>query len=295
MKIVPGQISQQKLFSYLLGAIAPRPIAFASTMDKQGKTNLSPFSFFNVFGSNPPILVFSPSRRGRDNTLKNTLLNLREVPEVVISCVTYSMVQQANLASNDYPHGVSEFEKAGFQQLPSEFVKPKRIMESPVNFECKVLQIIETGDGPGAGNLVVCEVLMMHLDEAVLDEEGRIDPRKIDLVARMGGDFYCRASGSAVFTVEKPGIQPGIGVDHLPDNIRNSRILTGNDLGVLGSQTDMPDETEINQVLFNPYVREMLDTLPFEDPDRETLLHEYARNLIGQGRAREALCLLMIK
>lgn len=294
MKIDPGEVSVQKMHSYLLNAVAPRPIAFASTVDRHGKPNLSPFSFFNVFGANPPILVFSPSRRGRDNTLKNTYENVKEIPEVVISMVTYSMVRQVSLASNEFPKGVNEFKKAGFHALASDIVKPFKIEESPVNFECKVLQVIETGDGPGAGNLVVCEVLRMHIDDKVLDANGMIDTEKLDLVARMGGDFYCRASGGALFIVEKPGSVPSIGIDSLPENVRNSKVLSGNDLGILGSFSTLPASDELNSILFIPEIRKILDDHRFEEPKRETLLHKYAKKLIRAGKAREALCLLMI-
>lgn len=294
MVIDPSQIPVQKLHSYLLGAVAPRPIAFASTIDSKGNANLSPFSFFNVFGANPPVLVFSPSRRGRDNTVKNSFENVKEVPEVVISMVTFSMVQQMNLASNEFPKGVNEFVKSGFTPLASELVQPFRVKESPVNFECKVIQVIETGDGPGAGNLVVCEVLRMHISDSVLDANGAIDTQKLDLVARMGGDLYCRASGEALFKIEKPGTLPAIGVDNLPLTVQNSNVLTGNDLGILGSFTSLPTEEEINKVLFFPEVRNLVETFRQDDPERELKLHEFARNLISQGRAREALCLLMI-
>lgn len=294
MIINPGDVSVQKMFAYLLSAVAPRPIAFASTIDLQGRPNLSPFSFFNAFGANPPILVFSPSRRGRDNTLKNTLENIQEVPQVVISVVTYDMVQQVNLASNEFPRGVNEFEKAGFQPIPSELVKPFRVKESPVNFECKVQQVIETGDGPSAGNLVICEVLRMHIHDTVLKEDGTIDTEKIDLVARMGEDYYCRAHAEALFRVQKPGTVPALGYDNLPENVRNSKVLTGNDLGVLSNQSEMPSEEELNRLLFHPEVREMLDAHPYEDPEREVLLHEYAKKLISDGKIREALSLLMI-
>jgi flavin reductase (DIM6/NTAB) family NADH-FMN oxidoreductase RutF len=295
MKIDPGDITVQKLHSYLLSAVAPRPIAFASTVDKLGNPNLSPFSFFNVFGANPPILIFSPSRRGRDNTLKNTFENVKEVPEVVISMVTYAMVQQVSLASNEFPKGVNEFQKAGFHTLPSGLIKPFRIKESPVNFECKVIQVIETGDGPGAGNLVVCEVLRMHIDDKVLDKNGLIDIEKLDLVARMGGDYYCRASGGALFKVEKPGSVPSIGIDSLPENVRNSKVLSGNDLGILGSFSTLPSSEELNNILFVPDIRQVLDDQSSGIPLSQTRLHTFAKKLIREGRVREALCLLMIK
>lgn len=228
------------MHGYLLGAVAPRPIAFASTIDKEGNVNLSPFSFFNCFGANPPILVFSPARRGRDNTTKHSYENVLEVPEVVINIVNFAMVQQASLASVEYPKGVNEFIKAGFTQVHSSMVKPPRVRESPVSFECKVLQVIPTGDQGAAGNLIICEVLLVHIKDEILDEDGRIDPNKLDAVARMGGDWYCRAQGDALFTVPKPLDKIGIGIDQLPEKIRTSKILTGNDLGMLGNIERIP-------------------------------------------------------
>ena len=240
MKIIPGEISTGKLHAYMLGSIAPRPIAFASTIDKNGVPNLSPFSFFNCFGSNPPILIFSPAKRVRDNSIKHTLENVKEVPEVVINMVNYNIVQQMSLTSCEFPKGVNEFTKAGFTAVASEKVKPFCVAESPVNIECKVKDIIETGHEGGAGNLIICEIVMMHIKDGVLDAEGKIDPQKIDLVARMGADYYCRASGSAVFEVPKPNLKLGIGIDNLPEKIRNSKVLTGNDLGMLANVETIP-------------------------------------------------------
>ncbi|MEI8006054.1 MAG: flavin reductase family protein [Bacteroidota bacterium] len=200
----PKDLSIPKLQGLVQGAVAPRPIAFASTIDLQGRPNLSPFSFFNVFGMNPPLLIFSPSRRGRENTVKDTYMNVKEVPEVVINVVSYSMVQKVSDSSANFPRGVNEFEKTGFGMLPSDLVKPFRVKESPVQFECKVLQVIETGRQGSAGNLVLCEILRMHIDPSIMDEQGRIDPNKIDLVGRMGRDYYVRASGAALFEVPKP-------------------------------------------------------------------------------------------
>jgi flavin reductase (DIM6/NTAB) family NADH-FMN oxidoreductase RutF len=241
MIINPKEIPVGKMHSYLLGAVAPRPIAFASTIDQEGNVNLSPFSFFNCFGANPPILVFSPARRGRDNTTKHSYENVLEVPEVVINIVNHAMVQQSSLASTEFPKGVNEFIKAGFTQVPSTLVKPPRVGESPVSFECKVLQVIKTGEQGAAGNLVICEVLLAHIKEEVLDAEGKIDPFKLDAVARMGGDWYCRAQGDALFQVPKPLDKIGIGIDQLPEAIRNSKVLTGNDLGMLGNVERIPD------------------------------------------------------
>ncbi|MEY2830294.1 MAG: hypothetical protein RIQ33_2152 [Bacteroidota bacterium] len=244
MKIIPGEIATAKLHAYMLGAIAPRPIAFASTIDKDGNCNLAPYSFFNAFGSNPTTLIFSPARRVRNNTIKHTLENVLENQEVVINIVNYKMVQQMSLASCEYPKGVSEFVKAGFTPIPSDFIKPFRVAESPVQIECKVREVIETGNEGGAGNLIVCEILAMHINDDVLDENQRIDANKIDLVARMGGDLYCRASGNALFNVPKPNEKLGIGMDQLPAEIRNSAILSGNDLGILANIEAMPEIKE---------------------------------------------------
>ena len=200
----PKETSVQKFHQLMLGSIAPRPIAFASTIDKEGRPNLSPFSFFNAFGANPPVVVFSPSRRGKDNTTKHTFENVKEVPEVVINAVTYEMVQKMSDSSADFPKGVNEFDMVGFTMQPSELVKPFRVKESPVQMECKVLQVIETGSGPAAGNLVICEILRIHVNPFVMDERGRINPDKIDLVGRLGGEWYVRASGSALFELAKP-------------------------------------------------------------------------------------------
>lgn len=244
MIIDPKKIPVGKMHSYLLGAIAPRPIAFASTIDKEGNVNLSPFSFFNCFGANPPILIFSPARRGRDNTTKHSYENVLEVPEVVINIVDYAMVQQMSLASTEYPKGVNEFVKAGFTQVASTLVKPPRVGESPAAFECKVLDVIKTGDQGAAGNLVICEVVLAHIKDEILDSEGRIDPTKLDAVARMGGDWYCRANGDALFKVPKPLDKIGIGIDQLPEEIRNSKVLTGNDLGMLANVERIPGQKD---------------------------------------------------
>lgn len=243
MTIDPKEIPVGKMHSYLLGAVAPRPIAFASTIDKEGNINLSPFSFFNCFGANPPILIFSPARRGRDNTTKHSYENVLEVPEVVINIVNYVIVQQMSLASTEYPKGVNEFVKAGLTQVASSVVKPPRVGEAPVAFECKVLQVIPTGTEGAAGNLVICEVVRMHIKDEILDSEGRIDPFKIDAVARMGGDWYCRANGEALFKVPKPLEKIGIGIDQLPAVLRNSKVLTGNDLGMLANVEKLPGDS----------------------------------------------------
>ncbi len=244
LTINPKEVKTSELHSYLLGAIAPRPIAFASTIDKNGEPNLSPFSFFNVFSAKPPIVVFSPARSGRTGATKNTFDNIKEVPEVVINVVNYAIVQQASLSSGEYPKGVNEFIKAGLTPTPSTLVKPFGVKESPAKLECIVKQVIELGQEGGAGNLVICEVVLMHIDENVLDKNKNIDPRKIDLVARMGANYYCRAWGDAIFEVAKPSAQ-GIGVDKIPEKIRLSKILTGNNLGQLGNVEKLPEIVEI--------------------------------------------------
>lgn len=244
--INPKDLTVPRLQAYLQSAVSPRPIAFVSSIDKAGNVNLSPFSFFNMFSMNPPILVFSPSRRVRDNSEKHTLENIREVDEVVINIVNYSMVQQTSLASCDFPKGVNEFVKSGLTPEASQIVKPPRVQESPVSFECKVKQVIALGDQGGAGNLVLCEILLMHIKEEITDQNGIIDPQKIDAVARMGQNYYCRAHGDNIFIVPKPNEKIGIGYDKLPDSIRNSKILTGNDLGMLANVEQIPERGQLS-------------------------------------------------
>lgn len=283
----PTKLSIPELHGYLVGAVGPRPVAFASTIDADGKPNLSPFSFFNVFGANPPLMIFSPARRGRDNTTKHSYHNVKAVPEVVINVVTYSMVQQTSLASTEYPEGVNEFIKAGFTPIPSEKVRPFRVKESPVQFECVVKQVIETGTGGGAGNLVLCEVVMIHVDEDVLDERGKIDQRKIDLVGRMGGNFYARAHGDALFELAQPSTSIGVGVDALPATARNSHQLSGNDLGKLGGIMVLPDETAVNEYKLT----ELSDTfINLKDQPGKLLeaLHARAHELLAQDRVEDA-------
>lgn len=290
MKIIPGEINTALLHQYLLGAVAPRPICFASTMDAQGNPNLSPFSFFNVFGSNPPTLVFSPSRRVRDNTIKHTLENILETREVVVNVVNYAMVQQMSLSSCEYPKGVDEFSKAGFTKLASEKVGPWRVAESPVQMECRVEQVIETGTEGGAGNLIICRVVLMHINDAILNESQKIDPQKIDLVARMGADFYCRASGGAVFEVPKPNTQLGIGMDALPASIRNSAILTGNDLGMLANVHDLP---AADPAFNHPRVRDIVQYFAINPAEMERELHKYAKALLNEGKLDDAWQVLL--
>ena len=244
LSFLPKDLETPKLHSYLLSAVAPRPIAFASTVDKDGRPNLSPFSFFNVFSANPPILIFSPARRVRGNTTKHTLENVEVTNEVVINVVNYDIVQQMSLSSTEYPEGVNEFEKAGLTMLKSDIVKPFRVAESPVQMECKVNEIVKLGTEGGAGNLVICEVVKMHINDEVLDENGAIDQVKLDLVSRAGGSFYSRAK-SGFFEIPKPLRTLGIGVDALPEHVRNSNILTGNDLGLLANVETLPTEDAI--------------------------------------------------
>lgn len=244
LSFLPKDLETPKLHSYLLSAVAPRPIAFASTVDKDGRPNLSPFSFFNVFSANPPILIFSPARRVRGNTTKHTLENAEATKEVVINVVNYDIVQQMSLSSTEYPEGVNEFEKAGLTMLKSDIVKPFRVAESPVQMECKVNEVVKLGTEGGAGNLIICEVVKMHINDEVLDKNGAIDQVKLDLVSRAGGSFYSRAK-TGFFEIPKPLSTLGIGVDALPEHVRNSNILTGNDLGLLANVETLPTEDAI--------------------------------------------------
>ena len=285
LTIDPKEITIGKLHGYLLGAIAPRPIAFASTIDADGNPNLSPFSFFNVFGSNPPILIFSPARRVRDNTTKHTLQNALATKEVVINVVNYAIVQQMSLSSTEYAAGVNEFEKAGFTMLPSDEIKPYRVAESPVQFECKVNDVIFTGDEGGAGNLIVCEVVKIHISDDVLDENGAIDQYKIDLVARAGGSYYTRAR-DGFFEIPKPISMLGIGVDAIPLEIRNSTILTGNNLGMLGNVAQLP-------------TTETVDNFAKEHPQfiglETTKKHTFVQDFLSKNDVDSAWKVLLIK
>lgn len=291
LKIDPKEVKTNVLHSYLLAAVAPRPIAFASTIDKDGNHNLSPFSFFNVFSANPPIAIFSPARSGRTGENKHTFFNMKEVPEVVINVVNYDLVQQASLTSTEYPKGVNEFEKAGLTGIPSEKVKPFRVKESPVQMECKVREIIELGTEGGAGNLVICEVLLMHIDEKVLGANQMIDPNKIDLVARMGGNYYCRASGSALFEVEKPIKNMGIGVDQIPEPIRNSKVLSGNNLGQLGNVEKLPTAEEV--AIYRLSLSDIFSNHHLDKASLENQLHLRAKQLLDQGKVMDAWKVLL--
>lgn len=277
LSITPEEVTIPKMHQLLLGAIGPRPICFASTIDKDGHRNLAPFSFFNVFSANPPMLVFSPARSGRTGETKHTHDNVKEVPQVVINIVTYDMVHQMSLASSPYPKGVDEFLKSGFTPIESDIVKPYRVKESPVQLECEVTQVIELGTQGAAGNLIFCKVLKMHIDESKLNENGLIDQKRIDLVARMGGDWYCRAHGDAIFELVKPLTTTGIGVDALPEHIRLSHDLSGNDLGKLGNVEQLPTAE---------WIREIKSGYSGKDQLAE------AKKLLEQGKAAEALALL---
>lgn len=287
----PSKTAQSELHKLMLGAIAPRPIAFASTIDAEGRPNLSPFSFFNAFGVNPSTIVFSPSRRGRDNTTKDTFDNIRQVPEVVINAVTYDMVEQVSLASTEFPKGVNEFDKSGFTAIASEKIRPFRVQESPVQWECQVRQIIETGSAGGAANLVICEVVLVHINEGILNSEGVIDTNLIDLVGRMGGDYYVRAHGSSLFTVEKPLTKPAIGIDSLPVHLRNSPVLTGNELGRLGSSLRPPSAEEIKTASLFPGIKEITENKVLTTEAKLERLHSVIRELLHQGRKEEALAI----
>ncbi len=285
--IDPKEVKTSVLHSYLVGAVAPRPIAFASTIDKEGIPNLSPFSFFNVFSAKPPIVVFSPARSGRTGATKNTFDNIKEVPEVVINVVNYELVQQASLTSIEYPKGVNEFIKAGLTPIPSQLVKPFRVKESPAQLECKVKQIIELGTEGGAGNLIICEVVLMHINEEVLDANKNIDPRKIDLVARMGANYYCRATGSAIFEVAKPLSVIGIGVDQIPSKIRFSKVLTGNNLGQLGNVEKLPEMVEINE-LKKTALADIFQKFAGREAELEYQLHVKAKEFLDSGNVIDA-------
>lgn len=289
LSISPKELSPIKLQGYLQSAVAPRPIAFASTLDENGVPNLSPFSFFNVFSSNPPILIFSPARRVRNNTLKHTLINCDKTREVVINMVDFSIVQQMSLSSTEYPDGVNEFEKSGLTMVKSDLVKPFRVAECPVQFECKVNDIIALGTEGGAGNLVICEVVKIHIDERVLDENQMIDQTKIDLVSRLGSNWYSRAN-MGLFEVEKPLTTLGIGVDMIPSFIKESSFFDGNDLGKLGNIESIPNEEEISI-----FVKENFAVKAVLSADDEDKKHQLAKSLLEKNQVIEAWKVLLAK
>lgn len=274
----PYDIPIPKRHQYITGSVGPRPICWASTVNSKGEINLAPYSFFNSFGSNPATLIFSSNRRGKDNTTKDTLHNIQETMEVVINVVPYRLVNQMNICSTDYPAAVNEFEKAGVTPIDSIVVKPKRVKESPVQFECKVKEIISMGEIGGAANLFICEIVHMHIDETILDEEGLIDPNKIDLVGRMGKEYYMRASGNAVFEINNPFTKINLGFDGLPNFIVNSKVLTGNEIAQLAMEVELPDTEEIK-----------LTTATLKIENKESL----AKELIDKNEIRKALCVLL--
>ncbi len=284
-------ISTQQKQLWLQHAIAPRPICFASTIDAAGNVNLSPFSFFNLFSSLPPVVVFSPARRVRDNTTKHSLQNVQEVPEVVINMVDYDMVQQVSLASCEFPKEVNEFVKAGFTPQPATIVRPPMVKESKVKMECRVLEVKPLGEQGGAGNLVICEVLRMHVDESILNEgQTMIDQRKLHHVARLGGDWYCRVDSSNLFSVEKPNTKLGIGIDALPENIRSSTILSGNNLGQLANVHEMPT---IDPAYHNEKLKNIFQYYAVNPDEMETELHRYAKELLTNGQVTDAWQVLL--
>lgn len=292
MKIVLGNLSVQKRQNWLQHAIAPRPICFASTIDKQGNVNLSPFSFFNLFSITPPIVIFSASRRVRDNTTKHTLENVQEVPEVVVNIVDYDIVQQASLASCEYPKGTNEFIKSGLTAIASEQVAPPRVGESKVQMECKVTNIIPLGTEGGAGNLVVCEVLVMHVADEILNASGNmIDQPKLHHVARMGGDWYSAVNPDTLFHVPKPNIHKGIGFDQLPSNIRTSKILTGNQLAILANVTELP---VIDASFDDPHLKQIIQYFSPNPDEMELELHRHAAYLLDQGKVEAAWQVLLV-
>jgi len=293
--IDPQETKTAEVHALLLGAIAPRPIAFASTTDLEGNVNLSPFSFFNVFSAKPPILVFSPARRVRDNTGKHTLENVMATKEVVINIANFDIVEQMSLASTEYDRGINEFVKSGLTPEASVLVSPPRVLEAPVAFECKVNEVVSLGPEGGAGNLVICEILLMHVHESILDMQGHIDPYRLDAVARMGGDYYLRANGEAIFELPKPVRNKGIGVDQLPGFIRKSPILTGNNLARLGNSEIIPGAAEVEAYRTNPLVAYTLNKHK-DDPRRLTReLELLGKKLLEDHQVQEAWKVLLLR
>ncbi|MFL2564085.1 MAG: flavin reductase family protein [Flavobacteriales bacterium] len=294
LEINPKDLSTKDLHGYLLSSVGPRPIALVSTIDNEGRPNLSPFSFFNVFSANPPIAIFSPARRVRNNTTKHTLQNAASTKEVVINVVSYPIVEQTSLSSTEYKEGVNEFIKSGFTPLESIEVKPYRVKESPVQMECTVKEIISLGEEGGAGNLVVCEIVKMHISENVLNEHHQIDPNKIDLVGRMGANWYCRASNTSLFEVQKPNSKIGIGYDQLPQHIRNSDILSGNDLAKLANVESLPSMEDVEKFKGNKDLVNILKSSVDEKQTRENL-HYHCKKLLQENKVLDAWSTLLIE
>jgi flavin reductase (DIM6/NTAB) family NADH-FMN oxidoreductase RutF len=292
ISFTPKDLTVAKMHHYLLGAIGPRPIAFASTIDGDGQANLAPFSFFNVFSANPPILIFSPARSGRTNTTKDTYNNVKVHPEVVINVVNFDIVEQMSLASSPYPAGESEFVKSGLTPIASDLVKPFRVKESPVQFECKVNQVIELGTEGGAGNLIICEVVKFHIDESYLDENQLIDQQKIDLVARMGGNWYCRANENAMFELEKPITTCGVGYDQLPQDFLQSDVLSKNLLARLAGIEEIPNETDVNEYKLME-LSDLFLSLDDQPKELELALHKRAKVLLEENKLKDAWLTLL--
>ena len=288
----PSEMSIPEVHGFLLTAVSPRPIAFASTVDKEGNSNLAPFSFFNVFSSRPPVMIFSPARSGRTGKTKDTLNNVLEVPEVVINIVNYPMVHQMSLASSPYAPDVNEFEKAGFTPVASETIKPFRVKESPAQFECTVREVISLGDHGGAGQLVIAEVQRFHIHDDLVTPEGKLDPIKLDAVARNGANWYTRANAETMFEVTKPITTIGIGLDQIPEDIRSSHILSGNDLGQLGNVEELPNETDVNEYKLIDLSEVFMD-LEDEPAKLEQTLHQRAKDLLAEGKVDEAWMTLL--
>jgi flavin reductase (DIM6/NTAB) family NADH-FMN oxidoreductase RutF len=290
MTVDMNELRPEERQNFLQHAVAPRPICFASTIDKNGRVNLSPFSFFNLFSTTPPVVIFSPARRVRNNTTKHTLENVMAVPEVCINIVDYDMVQQTSLASCEYPRGINEFEKAGFTAEPATLIRPPMVKESKIKMECHVREVKPLGSEGGAGNLVICEVVRMHIDDGLLDERNRIDQHRIQHVARLGGDWYCRVDPDNLFIVEKPNIQLGIGMDQLPDSIRNSTILTGNDLGRLANVHEFP---VVDPSYEDDTLKQIIQYFSLDPRELERELHVHAKKLLASGRVAEAWQVLL--
>lgn len=292
LTFIPSEIPVPQVHQLLLGAIGPRPIAFASTVDSEGNNNLSPFSFFNVFSAAPPILIFSPARNGRTNTTKDTYNNVKAIPEVVINIVNYPILHQMSLSSSPFPSDVDEFVKSGLTPIASETIRPMRVKEAPVQLECIVKEVKELGTNGGAGNLVICEVVRIHVQSDLLDENGTINQHKIDLVARMGGNWYCHANEGALFEVTKPITTIGIGFDQLPLDIKSSELLTGNDLAQLAGVVSIPDETAVNEYKLLE-LSELFVSLEEQPAKLELALHQRAKELIAQNKIDEAWLTLL--
>jgi len=294
LKIDPKSVSQPELHQYMLGTIAPRPIAFVSTVDEKGHVNLAPYSFFNAFSSNPPIIVFSSNRRGSDNSTKDTLANVIEKKEAVINIVSYEYARQLALASINYPSGINEFDKAGFTEVSSDRVSTPRVKEATASFECVVKDIISLGDNGGAGNLIICEVVMMHLDKSILDEDGKIDHQKVDLIGRMGRAYYTKAGGESIFKIYQPVNVIGMGMDNLPEHIRKSEILSGNSLAALAAFEELPDSDEVESFKTDPRIKQLVERCKNNQDLLQRQSHQLAIEMMEQDKIDDAWKTLMI-